>query len=522
MIVQIKRIILLLWIFCFPVQIAFSQQSGRNNYTGPWEKPESWNPTWSAPLSLINGYDITINGYISLNSSLTFSGTSGNLIINDTLLIKGNLTLGNNNNLSIGDNGILIVRGNLIINNETDMTANGYFIITGDIIKLGTNHHGSFISNDNPVKVYIGGTASSLGSSESAYPVVNCPAHLSTQYNYSHCSYGNMTDILNDTILLFFQSTCTSEIPTITAGGPTTFCKGASVTLTSVAGTSYQWSDGATTKSINVNISGSYTVIITNAEGCRSQPSLATVVTVITIPAAPVIKAGGPTTFCSGGSVTLTSGTGESYSWSNGAVTESINVNSAGSYTVQVKNSGGCQSAVSAAVSISVKDKPVPVPGPDQDLKYVFKARMRAELPSDATGEWSLVSGSGQIAENHSPTTMITGLAAGVNIFKWKVSNGWCDASEEVKITVHDLFIPSVITPDGDGKNDLFRISDDAGRVELIIFNRWGNEEYSNDNYLNDWDGKNRKGLDLPADTYFYILKFEDGKISKGSVLIVR
>ena len=27
-------------------------------------------------------------------------------------------------------------------------------------------------------------------------------------------------------------------------------------------------------------------------------------------------------------------------------------------------------------------------------------------------------------------------------------------------------------------------------KVELIIFNRWGNEEYTNDNYLNDWDGQ--------------------------------
>jgi gliding motility-associated-like protein len=59
-------------------------------------------------------------------------------------------------------------------------------------------------------------------------------------------------------------------------------------------------------------------------------------------------------------------------------------------------------------------------------------------------------------------------------------------------------------------------------KIELIIFNRWGNEEYKNDNYLNDWDGRNNKGEELPNDTYFYILKFENGKIIKGSVLIKR
>jgi gliding motility-associated-like protein len=84
------------------------------------------------------------------------------------------------------------------------------------------------------------------------------------------------------------------------------------------------------------------------------------------------------------------------------------------------------------------------------------------------------------------------------------------------------VFVPSVITPNGDGKNDNFKISEFSGKIELIIFNRWGNEEYTNANYLNDWDGRNNKGAALPGDTYFYILKFENGKIKKGSVLIKR
>ena len=59
-------------------------------------------------------------------------------------------------------------------------------------------------------------------------------------------------------------------------------------------------------------------------------------------------------------------------------------------------------------------------------------------------------------------------------------------------------------------------------RVELRIFNRWGIEEYVNSNYSNDWDGRNNKDSQLPNDTYFYIMKFEDGKIKKGSILIKR
>ena len=79
-----------------------------------------------------------------------------------------------------------------------------------------------------------------------------------------------------------------------------------------------------------------------------------------------------------------------------------------------------------------------------------------------------------------------------------------------------------MITPNGDGKNDYFKVTDIGNRTELIIFNRWGNVEYDNPNYLNDWDGRNRKGMELPNETYFYILKFENGIVRKGSVLITR
>ncbi|WP_343634191.1 FG-GAP-like repeat-containing protein [Fluviicola sp.] len=146
--------------------------------------------------------------------------------------------------------------------------------------------------------------------------------------------------------------------PTITAGGPTTFCTGGSVTLTSSTGTSYLWSNGATTQSITVTTSGSYTVQVTNSAGCQSASSVATVVTVNTAPATPAITAGGPTTFCAGGSVTLTSSAGTSYLWSTGATTASINVTTAGSYTVQVTNASGCQSAASSATTVTVNSAP--------------------------------------------------------------------------------------------------------------------------------------------------------------------
>ena len=149
-------------------------------------------------------------------------------------------------------------------------------------------------------------------------------------------------------------------IPTITAGGPTIFCTGGSVTLTASAGTSYLWSTGATTASINVTTAGSYTVQVTNAGGCLSAASLPTLVTVNALPATPTITASGPTAICAGSSVTLTSSTGTTYLWSTGATTASIIVTTAGNYTVRITNANGCLSAPSLATVVTVN--PIPTP----------------------------------------------------------------------------------------------------------------------------------------------------------------
>jgi gliding motility-associated-like protein len=204
----------------------------------------------------------------------------------------------------------------------------------------------------------------------------------------------------------------------------------------------------------------------------------------------------------------------------NPLVTDSATLDMAGTYTLVVANTNGCTNTASQNIVVNVA--PVAVAGPDQELKFTFETQMNAELSSAESGEWSLISGSGHISDIHSPTTRITGLTIGENKFSWKVLNGSCEDTAKVKITVQNVFVPSVITPNGDGKNDYFRISEFAGNTELIIVNRWGNEEYSSNNYLNDWDGRNNKGSKLPEDTYFYILKFENGKILKGSVFIKR
>ncbi|WP_414655244.1 hypothetical protein, partial [Flavobacterium sp. UBA7682] len=107
--------------------------------------------------------------------------------------------------------------------------------------------------------------------------------------------------------------------------GATTFCDGGSITLTSSSAIGNVWSNGLTTQSITVAASGTYSVYVNNGM-CASAFSAATTVTVNPLPATPSISASGATTFCDGGSITLTSSSATGNVWSNGATTQSITV----------------------------------------------------------------------------------------------------------------------------------------------------------------------------------------------------
>lgn len=334
------------------------------------------------------------------------------------------------------------------------------------------------------------------------------------------------------------------ELPQASISGDTTICEGNSaslkVELTGDNPWDLEYSDGVDTFSIpGINSSPHlivvnplstttyYLVSIEDVHGCSGTVSGTATVNV---DEQPVADAGQDVSICFGEESKLNASGGVTYSWSpeTGLSDPGISNPIASpiattTYFVTVTDNNGCENF--DELTVVVHKQPIANAGPDQELDYVFETTMEAELSSLESGEWSVVSGSGEFGDKNSPVSVVTGLSPGDNIFTWKVTNGICpEVADEVKITVNDFLVPSVITPNGDNKNDYFVVRGigNFDSSELIVFNRWGAEVYKNENYKNDWDGRDHNGNELPDDTYFFILNIKNVRIIKGYVVIRR
>lgn len=79
--------------------------------------------------------------------------------------------------------------------------------------------------------------------------------------------------------------------------------------------------------------------------------------------------------------------------------------------------------------------------------------------------------------------------------------------------TGDDFFIPEGFSPNSDGINDFLIVKKPAGiSVSLEVYNRWGGLVYRNSDYKNDWNGGLSARNNVPAGTYFYTVRFSDGR----------
>jgi gliding motility-associated-like protein len=96
-----------------------------------------------------------------------------------------------------------------------------------------------------------------------------------------------------------------------------------------------------------------------------------------------------------------------------------------------------------------------------------------------------------------------------------------CADIYKIEVQAGECNIPRGISPNNDGLNDSFDLS--AFEVkQLNIYNRYGQQVYSQSNYTHDWHGQADNNNDLPTGTYYYSIEQGGGELKTGWVYVNR
>jgi gliding motility-associated-like protein len=248
----------------------------------------------------------------------------------------------------------------------------------------------------------------------------------------------------------------------------------------------------------------------------------------------PAFSFGNSLSICIGASVPALPGTstnGISGTWSPSAID---NLNSA-TYTF-TPAAGQC--ATTATLTVDVNPIPTVIVRSDTTLNdgEIMPATFFTGTPAGVIFHWTNSKPDIGLAE--SGTGNVPSFIA-VNLSNNPVTStitttptiGGCSGTPRsyvitVKPLNKDVFVPNVFTPNGDGKNDrLYVYGNYIDKLEMRIFNQWGQQIAIINNLTQGWDGTQR-GKPQPVGVYVYVLKavMTGGKIIqlKGSITLLR
>jgi len=368
-------------------------------------------------------------------------------------------------------------------------------------------------------------------------------------------------------------------------GPDTTICNGAGLLLDPGSQyTSYLWQDNSVLPFYSVNSAGTYTVIVENNYGCLGEDEIYVNYSNSTI------NLGGDQNICEGETTDIDAGEGfQSYQWQDNSTGQTYTITQAGTYSVIAEDEYGCE--IGDTVVYSYYPYPNPDLGPDQNIcegdttylqapegEYLYYWNGEAGEQSYAvstTGEYTLsmvnpcdsVSSAIEVSVTPLPEvylgeddillpgqTIELDAGAGFDEYLWQdgsgsqyyiitenninadepyysvlVTEGVCTGIDSIKIELFQVWVPQVITPNGDNENDSFQADTErwagVNQHTMMVFNRWGEKVWESDNFVTGWDGK-QNGKYVSEGTYYWILEVYYGKdnvkqVLKGSLTVI-
>ena len=380
--------------------------------------------------------------------------------------------------------------------------------------------------NPNP---FISGTANGVGNTINQ-TLTNSGVSLNTVTYSVIATDGSGFSSGTTTFTIFVVPSINASI---SSPQSTVNCDSANITLTASSGAispTYVWSTGPTTSTIQINAVGTYSVVITSLGFCNDSASISIANFIL-----PVADGGGDQSFpCNPDTMTLFGQpvAGATYLWttpsgiilSGGSDGIQLNIGSTGQYIYSVlDNSNNCM--VYDTVNVTPLVNPT--------VLFVDSISPICGLSNGAL----MVTGSGTIPPytyswDVSPITndTLSGIPSGIYMAIVTDSVGCSDSLIITLGCSPTLIIPQFLSPNGDGDNDTWVVLNLPfyPNNKLKIFNRWGNEVYSAEPYLNDWSGSSNISFSigqstLPSGTYFFVLDvYGDRSLLRSSYIEIQ
>jgi len=311
-----------------------------------------------------------------------------------------------------------------------------------------------------------------------------------------------------DTIRVFVYNS-----PSIDLGNDRSFCKNDSVQLTAGNGfAQYQWSTGAGTSQAYISMPGSITVEATTIEGCKSRD------TILLQWFTTLTELDHRDGICEGGERLLDPGGFSAYLWSTGSTSQTVFVTLPGTYSVLVTDVNNCKFSDSVVIT-----KYLPLPRhflPADTAICLYRDLLLKSNNNFSSYLWS--------TGTTSPSIKIT--SAGTYWLQVQ-DDRECYGRDTVIVLQKDcgngLYAPDAFTPNGDGRNDVFRVFlyQRFENFELSVYNRWGQRVFYTTNPEKGWDGKVGDTLQSTSTfvwTCSYTIPGEGRRVEKGSFVLIR
>ncbi|MGB6036714.1 MAG: gliding motility-associated C-terminal domain-containing protein, partial [Cryomorphaceae bacterium] len=292
----------------------------------------------------------------------------------------------------------------------------------------------------------------------------------------------------------------------------------------------YSWSTGDTSQDLEAIEAGTYDLVVTDVNGCELSASFDLAETNNLVLSASLTA---PSCFGdANGAIEISVITGEepiNFSWTGPdgftASGDFIMNISGGTYDLIATDANGCSVTESYSIIepelLEIEELDAVVYSNGFNLTGFQSEDGLIREPDILGGSLPyLISYSGPNGYSSSGFGDQGGLEAGWYFLTITDANQ-CTAIDSIElIQPVPIELPNGISPNGDGFNDalLVRGLEDFPENKLIVFNRWGNIVYEEDNYQNiaPWIGTNESGEELPEGTYFVVVELTGVDNLKG------